>query len=245
MRAPNRRSPGQAALSRPSAPARRRAARRRRPGRRASPPAARRDRGSPGARADPRRRPGTARSGSSSASSSASSSRLSTMPSRRRISGPTGKPLRYQAMCLRMSRMPLYGAHVRAEQLGVAAHGRHDPRRGSGGVGSGRPGEGGFEVAEEPRPAEASPADDDAVAPRRRDHPQRVVRAEDVAVAEDGELGGQGVAQARDGRPVRRAGVALRRRARVQGRPRRRRHRRPGARRRGRCAARRRCRCAS
>ena len=98
----------------------------------------------------------------------------------------------------------------------MAPHGRHDPpeARRSGQRPSG---ERGLEVAEEPRPSETSTADDDAVAARRRDHPQRVLGAEDVAVAQHRQLGGQGVAQAGDGRPVRRAGVPLRGRARVQG----------------------------
>ena len=46
------------------------------------------------------------------------------------------------------------------------------------------PGEGVGEVAEQPRPAEAAAAHDDAVAAGLGQHRQRVVRLPDVAVAE-------------------------------------------------------------
>ena len=140
------------------------------------------------------------------ASRSASSSRPLTIASARRTSEPTGKPLRYQATCLRKSvqpcRSPCPSPSSSAWRYMTAATSRR--------VGSARarlPGEGGGQVAEEPRPAEAAAADDDAVAAGLGDHPQRVVGLPDVAVAEHRDV--DGLVQPRDGRPVGGAGVEL------------------------------------
>jgi hypothetical protein len=69
-------------------------------------------------------------------------------------------------------------------------------------------------VAEEPWPAEAAAADDDAVATGLRHHPHGVGGRPDVAVAEDGDL--DRFLQRGDGSPVGAAGVELLRGARVQ-----------------------------
>ena len=53
-----------------------------------------------------------------------------------------------------------------------------------GGVAGVEPVNAADELGEQPRPAEAAPADDDAVAPGRGHHRQRVVGVEDVAVAQ-------------------------------------------------------------
>ena len=75
--------------------------------------------------------------------------------------------------------------------------------------------EGGREVTEQPRPTEAAAADDDAVAARLGHHPQGVVRAPDVAVAEHRHLRHR-LLQPRDRAPVGGAGVEVRRGAGVQ-----------------------------
>src|SRR5207247_7639288 len=68
---------------------------------------------------------------------------------------------------------------------------------------------------EEPRPAEAAPPDDHAVAPRRAHHAQGVLRLPDVAVPEDGN-GLHGLLEPGDRIPARLAVVELRRRPRVE-----------------------------
>ena len=119
-------------------------------------------------------------------------------------------------MCLRTSRMPLSGPmwtqSSSAWRRSVAA-----TCPSVGGVGQRPTGERRLQVAEQPRPAQAAPSDHDAVAPGLGDHGERVRRAEDVAVAQHGQLGRQRVAQPGDRGPVGRPRVALRRRARVQG----------------------------
>ena len=93
--------------------------------------------GRPGGRGAGRARTaGTGTSGSSSASSVSSSARLEIMASRRRSSPPTGKPLKYQAMCLRRSAQPLALVGQADEQLGVPADRRRPPRPGSAARGS-------------------------------------------------------------------------------------------------------------
>ena len=77
-------------------------------------------------------------------------------------------------------------------------------------------GEGVGQVPEEPRPAEAAPADDHAVAPGGRHHGQGVRRLPQVAVAQHGDRG-DGLLQSADGVPVGRARVQLLGRAGVQG----------------------------
>ena len=54
----------------------------------------------------PARRSGTARPGRAVASAASRSAKLEIRPSARRRSPPTGKPLKYQAMCLRISASP-------------------------------------------------------------------------------------------------------------------------------------------
>ncbi len=69
-------------------------------------------------------------------------------------------------------------------------------------------GEGGDQVAEQPRAPEATASDDDAVAPGLLHHRQRVGRLPDVAVAEHRDLG-NGLFQCRNRFPSRRARVVL------------------------------------
>ena len=154
-----------AVISRRSRRARRPRARPRRRGRRASRAAAR---PWPGELVRPRGWPRLATGNGASASSlpSRSSSSISDddIAIARRSSEPTGKPLRYHATCLRKSVTASRSApHQCDQQLGVAAHDRgdlaeggHDPLR--------APGEGGGQVGEQPRPAQAAAADHDAVA---------------------------------------------------------------------------------
>ena len=104
--------------------------------------------------------------------------------------------------------------HVLRQQLGVPAH--HRAHLAEGGqrrhvVAV----EGGGQVAEEPRPAQAAAADDHACSTGLLDHAQRVGGLPDVAVAEDGNV--HVVDQARDGVPVGLAGVGLLDGAAVQG----------------------------
>ena len=156
-------------------------------------------------------------SGSSTASSSSSSSRLSTIPSRRRGSGADREALEVPGDVLAHVAHALVRAHVDAEQLGVAPHGRRRPGRGSGAVGIGRPANAASRSPKSHgRPRQPRPTTTPSQ-PVVATIAQRIVGAEDVAVAEDRELGGHGFAEPGDGRPVGRAGVALRRRARVQG----------------------------
>ena len=78
-----------------------------------------------------------------------------------------------------------------------------------------RPGERGGQVAEQPRPAQAAAADDDAGAAGLGDHAQRVVGLPDVAVAEHRDV--DGLDQPGDVRPVGGAAVELVGGAAVQG----------------------------
>src|SRR5690606_2182684 len=76
---------------------------------------------------------------------------------------------------------------VPAERLRDLAERRLDPRpvrRRIRPAGLPQAAERGREVAEQPRTAEAAAADDDPVAAGLAHHPQRVLRAPDVAVAE-------------------------------------------------------------
>ena len=93
------------------------------------------------------------------------------------------KPLRYHAMCLRNSLQPRCSPMYCDQQLGVAPH--HRGHLAQGRQRRRRPaGEGGGQVAEQPRPAEAPASDDDAGASGLLHHQQRVGRLPDVAVAE-------------------------------------------------------------
>ena len=87
------------------------------------------------------------------------------MARRRRSSPPTGKPLKYQAMCLRRSLAAVLLVLKADQQLGMPAQHARPPRRGSGRVWVGTAGESVGQVAEQPGPAEAAAADDDAVDP--------------------------------------------------------------------------------
>ena len=84
---------------------------------------------------------------------------------------------------------------------------------------SSRAGQRGGDVGEQPRPPEAAAADDHPVAAGPRDHGHGVLGGEDVAVAEHGHLGGQGVAQPGDRVPVGARRVQLGRGAPVQRHP--------------------------
>ena len=105
------------------------------------------------------------------------------MASRRRSAEPTGKPRRYQAMCLRRSRTPRSSPRWSASswacrrRTAVTA-----PSVGSGGRRRGV--EGRVELGEQPGAAEAAAADHDAVGAGLGGHGQRVRGGEDVAVAE-------------------------------------------------------------
>ena len=131
------------------------------------------------------------------------------------------------------------------EQLGVPAHHRGDlaeARAAVAATGS-SPREGRRQVAEQPRPAEAAAADDDARGAGLLDHPERVGGLPDVAVAEHRDV--DVLDEAGDRVPVGGAGVALDRRTPVQRD--RRAPRTPGrsGRRRGRSGGPRRCPCGS
>ena len=103
-----------------------------------------------------------------------------------------------------------------ASSVGVAAHDGGDLAQ-DGHDALGAAGEGGLQVGEEPRAAEAAAADDDAVATGFAHHAQRVVGFPDVAVAEHGNV--EGLLERGDGLPVGLAGVALGGGAGVQGDP--------------------------
>ena len=100
-------------------------------------------------------------------------------------SPPAGKPLRYQATCLRKSLQPALLAQVLGQQLGVAAHHRGDLAERRAGVGAGAPGERRGQVA---RTATAGPGSRGRRRRRRSRSraiiAQRVGGLPDVAVAE-------------------------------------------------------------
>ena len=154
--------------------------------RRATPPAVPRPCADcPGDRAGvPSSATGNCASGSSSASSASSSASVLTRARARRRSPPAGKPLRYQDTCLRNSLQPRSSPMCTHQQLGVPAHHRAPPRRGAGSVADRGPRERRGQVAEQPGTAQAAAADDDTVGAGLLDHPQRVGRLPDVAVAE-------------------------------------------------------------
>ena len=79
---------------------------------------------------------------------------------------------------------------------------------------SGRPANAASQVGEQPRPAQAAAADDDAVDAGVRHHPQRVGGLPDVAVAQHRHV--ERLLERGDRVPVGGAGVALLGRARVQ-----------------------------
>ena len=112
----------------------------------------------------PRAATGNGSAGSSLPSRSSSWARLSIIASERRSSPPTGKPLRYQATCLRKSvqpsrSLPSHSTSSSACRRMVTAT---SPRLGQPPL---RPAvERGLQVGEEPRPAQAAAPDDHAVA---------------------------------------------------------------------------------
>ena len=114
---------------------------------------------------------------------------------------------------MRKSVSPALLARPVGQQLGVPAHRRRDHRQIRTGA-LGASGEGGGQVGEQPRPAQAAAPDDDAGAAGLAHHPQRVVGLPDVAVAEHRDV--EQLDQLGDRRPVGRAAVEVGRRASVQ-----------------------------
>ena len=212
-----------------------------RPDRSASPPEGPPRPVTPDARGDRSRPAGTARRGPASRAVRRARCSVLTSANARRRSAPAGNPCRYQAMCLRMSRMPLSSPKWAAQQFAVAAHDRRRPRPV-------------WAVSHRSRPANASDSSANNHGLPRQPRPmttpsqpvaghhrQRVVCVEDVAVAEHRNAGDV-LLECGDLLPVgayrsnagRRCGHAARR-------PRRLLRRRCG-RRRGGCGGRRRCR---
>ena len=74
---------------------------------------------------------------------------------------------------------------------------------------------GSIEVSEQPRPTEASAANDDTIAPRFVDHPFGILATPDIAISKDGNIGDFRL-QRSNGIPVRVSRIVLSRCASVQ-----------------------------